>query len=353
MPDKTFNEQPMITVVSDSMDPRIQRQMKSQLQSTMMTISEVTAELDNQKAMQDIKAQKDSVKDQTEFDDENTNKSADPKPIEDNAGTNNENSDVAQTASGNQTQTNGGDAVQPTQGSGEAKDDPFQDGGDQSGTNSDPSTNDQAGGGNTQSDPQASVQPDQNDGGQTPQPQGNNANQPNPQGNADSGAQQGQTPNQAGAGQNQQTQGSGQSSQSESQKSTGVDNSGGGEEDPFTDDNINFETFAGILGFNYKTEDASQQTDDTQAPPIKNVVYIKGSDAGVDSRTSAVVATIEDPQNTVIIMDLSEVAEVEAKLQFKALTKQLQGRNIMVTESVDQCVEYLNQVYDEIAGNAE
>ena len=50
---------------------------------------------------------------------------------------------------------------------------------------------------------------------------------------------------------------------------------------------------------------------------------------------------------------VEEVAEVEAKLQFKALTKQLQSRGIMVCESIDQAVEYLNQVYDEVSGKAE
>lgn len=358
MPDKTFNEQPMITVVSDSIDPRIQRQMKSQLQSTLMTISEVTAELDNQKAMQDIKAQKDSVKDQTEFDEGNTEDSADPKPIEDNAGDNNENGNVAETNGGGEAEANGAEQAQPdsntqSQQGDQSQGDPFQDSGDQSGTNSNAGGNDQAGGDNSQGDAAANVQPNQANGDQGNQQQNSDANQSNTQGNSDSNAQQGQAQNQAGANQNQQAQNPNQASQPQPTEGAGADNQGSGGEDPFTDDNVNFEAFAGILGFNYKSEDASQQTEDSEAPPIKNVVYIKGSDAGVDNRTSAVVATIEDPQNTVVILDLAEVAEVEAKLQFKNLAKQLQGRNIMVCDSVDQAVEYLNQVYDELTGKAE
>lgn len=356
MPDKTFNDQPMITVVSDSMDPRIKRQLKSQLQSTMMTISEVTAELDNQKAMQDIKAQKDAVKDQTEFDDDNTKNHADPQPIEDNPGNNNEQNTPNDSANPDTTQQNQPDNQSQNQPNSEqgqqSQDDPFKDSSDQSGTNATNQNDSQQG----SSTPQGNGS-DSNDvfeagteGGQQ-----QNANPPagNQQPAPDTTGQQGQAQSQANPEQNQQAQNNGQQqSQPAAQTSNPVDNSAAGGEDPFNDDNVNFEAFAGILGFNYKTEDASQ-TDDSEAPPFKNIVYVKGSDAGVDNRTSAIVATIEDPQNTVVILDVSEVAEVEAKLQFKNLTKQLQGRNIMVADSVDQAVEYLNQIYDELSGKAQ
>lgn len=349
MPDKTFNEQPMIVVVSDSLEPRSKRQLQSQLQAILMTTSEVTAELENQEAINNIKAQKDSVKDQSQFDDDETEDKANPDAIENNAG-NQDGQDNATSVDQGQAPSTGTNDVQPDQAS-QSQDDPFQDSGDQNGTSANTNGTPEAGSDNVQGNAQANVQTAQANTNAGNQQQNTNANPTDQSGNANSGAQAGQAQNQAGAEQNQQAQNTNQG-QSQPNQGAGVDNSGSGEEDPFGDDNVNFESFASILGFNYKTEDASQ-TDNPETPPLKNVVMINGSDRGVDQRTSAVVAMIEDPENTVVIMDTSEVAEVEAKMEFKALMKQLQTRGIMVVDSVDQAVEYLNNVYDEIAGKSE
>lgn len=349
MPDKTFNEQPMVVVVSDSLEPRSKRQLQSQLQAILMTTSEVTAELENQEAMENIKAQKDSVKDQSQFDDDSTEDKANPEAIENNAGNQDGQSDSTSVGQG-QAASNGTNDVQPDQAA-QTQDDPFQDSGDQSGTSANPNGNAQAGSDNNQGNAQANVQSAQTNGDAGNQQQNTNTNSADQSGTANSGAEAGQTQSQAGANQNQQAQNTNQG-QSQPNQGAGVDNNGNGEEDPFGDDNVNFESFSSILGFSYKSEDASQ-TDNPDTPPFKNVVVINGTDRGVDQRTSAVVAMIEDPENTVVILDTSEVAEVEAKMEFKALMKQLQTRGIMVVDSIDQAVEYLNNVYDEITGKSE
>lgn len=349
MPDKTFNEQPMIVVVSDSLEPRSKRQLQSQLQSILMTTSEVSAELDNQEALNNIKAQKDSVKDQSQFDDDETEDKANPEAIENNAGDQSGQSNDAPVEQGQEAAAGTND-VQPDQ-TAQNQDDPFQDAGDQSGTSANDSGTPQAGSNNDQGNVQANMQPAQANGDAGQQPSDPNSGQSNSAGTANSGSQEGQAQNQANPAQNQQAQNAGQN-QTQPNQGTGVDNNGNGEEDPFGDDNVNFESFSSILGYSYKTEDASQ-TSDPDMPPMKNVVVINGSDRGVDQRTSAVVAMIEDPENTVVILDTSEVAEVEAKMEFKALMKQLQTRGIMVVSSIDQAVEYLNNVYDEIAGKSE
>lgn len=334
MPDKTFNEEPMITVVSDSLDPRAKRQLQSQLQSTMMSVSELTAELQNQQALQDIKAQKDASKDQTEFDDDATDNKEPPKAIENDPDNKQD----------NQPESN------PDQGSG-SEADPFsdeqnagvQEGGDQNVDQ--PKTQSQENGEGVQNAQQNTQAPNSGD-------QSAEQNQQQP---TNSNGQEGQAQNQANASQAQQAQQNDQQQPAQAPQQQDQGNaqpSGGenGEADPFGDDNVNFEAFAGVLGFGYKTESADQ-TEESDLPPIKSVVMIKGGDQGVDNRTASVVASIEDPENTVVILELSEVLEVEAKMQFRALTRQLQQRNIMVVESIDQAVEYLNDVYEELAGN--
>ena len=346
MADKTFNEQPMITVISDSLDPRVKRQLSAQLQSTMLSVSELNAELDNQKAMEDIKAQKDAVKDQTEFDDDNTEDKSNPTAIENNPD--------AGTANSEQTGSNDNAGQNP---SNEESEDVFS---DNSNDGFDDSSN-----GNSDAGAVQQPQDQQNNQQQSPPAtdNGQDQGQQNSQGDANNQQNAGQQPNgqaQTPPPQNQNNQTpaaqptaqTNQQNGQQAQEADGNGDNGDGGEDPFNDDNVNFEAFAGILGFSYKSESAAQ-TEDSDLPPIKTVVYVKAGDQGVDNRTSAIVATIEDPENTVVILDQSEVAEVEAKLQFKALTKQLQSRGIMVCESIDQAVEYLNQVYDEVSGKAE
>ena len=336
----------MITVISDSLDPRVKRQLSAQLQSTMLSVSELNAELDNQKAMEDIKAQKDAVKDQTEFDDDNTEDKSNPTAIENNPD--------AGTANSEQTGSNDNAGQNP---SNEESEDVFS---DNSNDGFDNSSN-----GNSDAGAVQQPQDQQNNQQQSPPAtdNGQDQGQQNSQGDANNQQNAGQQPNgqaQTPPPQNQNNQTpaaqptaqTNQQNGQQAQEADGNGDNGDGGEDPFNDDNVNFEAFAGILGFSYKSESAAQ-TEDSDLPPIKTVVYVKAGDQGVDNRTSAIVATIEDPENTVVILDQSEVAEVEAKLQFKALTKQLQSRGIMVCESIDQAVEYLNQVYDEVSGKAE
>lgn len=367
MADKSFNEQPMVVVVSDGLEPRIKRQLESQLQSTMMTISGLTAELENQKAVNNVKQQMDAVKDQSKFDEEKTEDTANPPAIE------NQDTEVKQDANSNP-----------------GTDDPFSDGAQQDTTQSaDQGTQNPDGGGAPANAPSAQEQqttesnPAPGSGGQagnnqpsdnqstttnsppaanaTPEANATNgqnsnagATTTNPPANAEqpattgsnSSSQSGQTQDQANPAQNQPVQNQGQPSQPDS--SSGAD----GGDDPFADNNgVSFESFAGILDL--KLESTQTQTDDKLTPPIKMLVYVSATDAGVDNRTSTVVATIEDPENAVVVLDQSNLGDVEAKMQFKALTKQLQGRGIMVVDSIDSAVEFLNNVYDEMAGKTD
>lgn len=273
MADKTFDKQPMLTVVSDNLDPRVKRQLQAQLQSTMMSVSELTAEIERQDAIKNIKAQKDAVGDKSEFEDENTKNHQEPEAIEN-------------------VDDNKGNADEPP------KEEPKQ---------------------------EPKEEPKQEPAKEEPKPD-----------------------QKQDGDQKQEEQPKEKPEQGNDQQ--GDDDKGG--DDPFSDD-VTFESFDSIMSKSIKDlrskPKMESQTDDSDLPPIKNILYVPCSDRGVDNRTSAVVATIEDPENTVIILDQNSVIEPEAKMEFKSLTKQLQTRGIMVVESVDLAIEYLNAVHDELS----
>lgn len=337
MVDKAFNKLPMVVVYSDSLDPRSQRQLKSQLQAETMALSQVDAELKNMEAAKQVKDQLDSVKDNTEFDDEKVKDKADPEAIENKPEDNNaQNADQQQQpdagASGEDNDVFGGNdesSNQPPQNPPENNEN------SQGENNGDQAQNTNGGDSNPPpSNPEQQPQNTNADGGAADAFDANAG--ANDQGSGNE-AQQPQQPQ----GQNQPQQ---QNNQPQQNNTDGEDPN-----DPFADNSPKFEAFAGIFGINYKTEDASKQTE-AEMPPFKMFILVKGSDSGVDSRTSAVVANIEDPQNAVVVIDLADVVETEAKMQFSALKKQLQGRGITVFESVDEAVEYLNEVYEQVAG---
>ena len=85
MADKSFNDKPMLVVVSDALDPRIKRQLQSQLQAEMLTVGELDAEIKNQDSMQAIKQQYDSNKDESKFDESETKEQSKAEPIEQTA----------------------------------------------------------------------------------------------------------------------------------------------------------------------------------------------------------------------------------------------------------------------------
>lgn len=347
MADKAFNEKPMIVVVSDALDPRTKRQLQAQLQSEMMTISEVDAEVKNATAMENIKQQYDTAKDSSKFDDNETKEETPPKPIEEGKPTEN-----ADTGTGNADDAFGGGNDAGAEGSnptnGEASNTNVQESGQNNdgsganvgsensdvfgngeGDNGNSNSNNQAGTANNSTD-DAFKQSDENKpvaGEQSPQNQQSN--------------QQGQ--------QNQQPD---QSQQQQSQQGQAQQNAGGdGEDDPFAENQPTFESFAGILGLKY--ESVETQTAESNLPPMKQLTYIRGTDQGVDDRTNGVVATLEDPQNTIVVLDLGNVTEAEAKMQFQAVKKQMQERGITVVDTIDQAIEFLNEVYEQIAGKAE
>lgn len=335
--DKTFNEKPMLVVVADGLDPRVQRQLKAQLHSELMNISQVEAEIKNQEASENIKQQLDSVKDESKFDDNNTKDQAPPTPVEDNA-----NADTGQTPdadgeSGSQGQAAGAD-------SGE---DPFT--GENGGENAEPNKPPE----NASSTQEGDAQPQQPAANtQTPPTQDTSpptTDKPPAEDNPFTG--EGENPNgngtaAGGAKQQPQQPDTKAPTQPAANQANGSDT-----KDPFTDETPTFEAFAGILGLSYKQEDAQNQTK-AETPPMKQFVYLRGTDQGVDQRTSAVVAALEDPQNTVVVIDLSDVGEVESKMQFSSLKKQLQERGITVVETVEQAVDFLNDVYDQISGGS-
>ena len=65
------------------------------------------------------------------------------------------------------------------------------------------------------------------------------------------------------------------------------------------------------------------------------------------------MASLEDPNNTVVVVDITDLTEAEAKMQFAAMKKSLQERGVTVVDTTDQAVDYLNDVYDQIAGKGE
>lgn len=353
MPDKTFNEQPMIVVVANSLDQRIQRQLKSQLQSEMMSVAELDAEIKNQESMQAIKQQYDSKKDESEFDENETKEQANAEPIEQTANDNSGN--------GEQGNESGGKA------------DPFSAGGDDTGAAPANAENGQPSGKPAPAQDQGSGQANGSDGGTSEDAfstdagnvQGNEQSQGKQDPNAADQSQQAGSndPFDGDSGQAQAKETPQQNSsatkantgQQQNQKAGNNAAAGTESDDPFSDD-VKFEAFAGIFDdTRLKFEDANKQTsaEKDSVPPLKQFVYLRGTDRGVDERTNAVVAALEDPQNVVAVLDLSEIAETEAKMQFSSVKKALQERGVTVVDTVDQAVEYLNDVYDQIDGKAE
>lgn len=359
MPDKSFNEQPMLVVVSDALDPRIKRQLQSQLQAEMMTVGQLDAEIKNQESMEAIKQQYDSKKDESKFDENETQDEQNAQPIE-------------QTADNNSS-----DGQQGNEAGGEA--DPFSAGGDGAGATPENNAGNEQSNPSNAAQPQGGVQPAEGngesgadafsaDGNGDQSAQGEQAgqNQPaqadqsqqagsdDPFGGDSGQAQTQETPEQNQPAQNNQPA---NTQQQQNQGANGNSSNADGGDDPFSDD-TKFEAFAGIFNdYGFKSEDAGdvKQTDAEKDshPPLKQVVFVAASDRGVDERTSHVVAALEDPQNTVVVIDITDLTEAEAKMQFSAMKKSLQERGVTVTDTVDEAVEYLNDVYDQIAGKAE
>lgn len=359
MPDKSFNEQPMLVVVSDALDPRIKRQLQSQLQAEMMTVGQLDAEIKNQESMEAIKQQYDSKKDESKFDENETQDEQNAQPIEQTANNNSGNGEQGNASGGEADPFAGGEsnagAAQENGGGGQ------QDGGNPQTQNAGSSGSSE---GNGQSDADA-FSANGNDAQNTEGEQGGQnqpaqADQSQQAGSDDPfGGDSGQAQTQKAPEQNQQAQNNQQANtqQQPNQDANGDAANADGGDDPFSDD-VKFEAFAGIFNDRgFKSEDAGdvKQTDaekDTH-PPLKQVVFVAASDRGVDERTNHVVAALEDPQNTVVVIDITDLTEAEAKMQFSAMKKSLQERGVTVTDTVDEAVEYLNDVYDQIAGKAE
>ena len=345
MADKAFNEKPMIVVVSDSLDPRTKRQLQAQLQSELMTIGEVDAEIKNAASMENIKQQYDANKDSSKFDDNETKEEASPAPIEQqgqqdgNDDSSAEGADAAfdrgndsgtegnASTGGEQNQASvpesGTDANGSNDNSGSAGEDVFGSG-DQGGN----AQNNDQGGAESNAQPDAAKQSSATDA-------------------FDGGQAQEQQPQQQGQQNQQQNQPQQQQQQGSAEQNAGGDS----EDDPFAENQPTFESFAGILGLKY--EDAEKQTPEENLPPMKQLTYIRGTDRGVDDRTNGVVAALEDPQNTVVVLDLGEVTEAESKMQFQSVKKNMQERGITVVDTIDQAVEFLNEVYEQVAGKSE
>lgn len=356
MADKSFNDKPMLVVVSDALDPRIKRQLQSQLQADMMTVGELDAEIKNQESMQAIKQQFDSNKDESKFEENETKEQANAEPIE-------------QTAN-----NNSGDGEQGNETGGEA--DPFSASADGTGATPENNAGSEQNNPSNAAQPQGSVQPAEGngesgadafsaDGNGDQSAQGEQAGQNQPAkadqsqqagSNDPFGGDSGQAQTQETPEQNQQAQNNqpANTQQQQNQGTNGNASNADGGDDPFSDD-VKFEAFAGIFNdYGVKFEDAKQTDAEKEAhPPLKQVVYIPATDRGVDDRTSTIVASLEDPNNTVVVVDITDLTEAEAKMQFAAMKKSLQERGVTVVDTTDQAVDYLNDVYDQIAGKGE
>ena len=356
MADKSFNDKPMLVVVSDALDPRIKRQLQSQLQAEMMTVGELDAEIKNQESMQAIKQQYDSNKDESKFDENETKEQSNAEPIEQTANSEQSNDQQGNDAGGEADPFSGGTADSGAESQNDA-------GSQQSGAN--PPTQDQGNGDNTQGNGQSGADAFSADGDdaqksggeQGGQNQPAQANQSQQAGSDDPfGDNSGQAQEQKAPEQNQQAQNNQQANtqQQQNQGNDGNSSNADGGDDPFSDD-VKFEAFAGIFNdHGVKFEDAKQTDAKKEAhPPLKQVVYIPATDRGVDNRTSTIVASLEDPNNTVVVIDNTDLTEAEAKMQFSAMKKSLQERGVTVVDTTDQAVDYLNDVYDQIAGKAE
>ena len=358
MTDKSFNDKPMLVVVSDALDPRIKRQLQSQLQAEMLTVGELDAEIKNQDSMQAIKQQYDSNKDESKFDESETKEQSNAEPIEQTANSEQSNDQQGNDAGGEADPFSGGESNSGAE---------AENGGGSQQNGADNPAEVQGDGGSAKGDGQSGADAFsengadvQNSGGeQGGQKQPAQADQSQQAGSNDPfGGDSGQAQEQKAPEQNQQAQNNQQTStqQQQNQSSNGNSSNADGGDDPFSDD-VKFEAFAGIFNdHGVKFEDAKQTDAKKEThPPLKQVVYIPATDRGVDNRTSTIVASLEDPNNTVVVIDNTDLTEAEAKMQFSAMKKSLQERGVTVVDTTDQAVDYLNDVYDQIAGkgNAE
>lgn len=112
--------------------------------------------------------------------------------------------------------------------------------------------------------------------------------------------------------------------------------------------------FMSIRSGSFKHEDAYPDKSESniptgvELPPIKRLIVVKGTNAGVDDRTHSTVGTLEDPKNTVVVIDKTEVDEVDIKIQFENLKDHLQKEGVMVVDSVDDSIDYLNTIYEQL-----
>lgn len=283
-----FDNTPMLVVVSAGLDPRLMRQLQAHSQADVKTLDELQTVIEQQERIEQTKETfQDQAENNNEFDENNVKEQTPPQPIEDSP-----------SAKGEENQNDNGKTENDEQGN--------------------------------SADAFDSSNADINNEGENNEQQTDNADA---------------KPEQASG---EQTQG---------QANNNGETSSGEEPDPFEADDTVFESVLNSLRGpitlkTLKKESVSvdnPQTKNTNLPPLKQLSVVKGSDAGVDDRTAAVLGTFEDPNNLVVVLDVTEVSEIKAKMEFQNLKKNLQEKGILVTETLDEAIDYLNQVYDELS----
>lgn len=112
----------------------------------------------------------------------------------------------------------------------------------------------------------------------------------------------------------------------------------------------NLDFLAHSLGVKFAME-SQQQDADLAEQNVKNFIHISADQTGIDRKTSLAIQQLQDPNNAVVVIDEVGVKDAESLARLRSYGKTLAGRGAKVFNSLDDSIDYLNEVYDELTGN--
>lgn len=287
MADNAFDGKPMIVVVSDGLDPRTQRQLQAQLQADTYTVSQLETQIEAARVANAVKEE--LSKSTGNIDDIDTS-DTEPEAIEGKQG-----------AEVNQ------DNSEKKDDSSNSEEDVFSNDGDKS---------------DDKSDETKKEEPANDDGGNEEDVFNNDKKD--------------------------------DSKPAESTESSKEDSK---QDDKQANEEAVFESYLGAIKTGeFRFEDVYTGTEttisnvptDIDIPPVKRLVVVTGTNAGVDQKTYSTVGTLEDPKNTVVVLDRTAVDEVDIKIQFDNLKDTLQKEGVMVVDNLNDGIDYLNTIYEQL-----
>lgn len=95
----------------------------------------------------------------------------------------------------------------------------------------------------------------------------------------------------------------------------------------------------------------SSDTDSTgELDHIKSFVYIDLSENAVEGDTLESVQTLRDPENTIVVINEESIPNADTVVRARQIAEQLSNRGVKVFYDLEEATEYLNDLYDIVAG---